>query len=92
MVTKGICVKHQWGRTDAPCIDCIKEQEEIDCTTFGPNTLAGCNQDGCPNRAAYRFTWPGRDEAGICAIHAEKAKVISNAMGFHLQLIPIGEV
>ena len=32
------------------------------------NYLSHCNQKGCDNEAMYRFTWPGRDEAGICAM------------------------
>ena len=51
-----------------------------------------CNQQGpppCPEPAAFRFTWPGKDEQGICALHAPKLKDIANALGLHLQLIPI---
>lgn len=45
----------------------------------------------CPNRAEYRFTWPGREESFVCMGHAEKVKNISNAMGFFCQLHPIHE-
>lgn len=48
-----------------------------------------CNQKGCSSPAAYRYTWPGTDEAGICEAHAEKAKAIASAMGLHLQMIPL---
>lgn len=43
----------------------------------------------CENAVMFRFIWPGRDEAYICLEHAEKLKGISNALGFHLQLIPV---
>jgi hypothetical protein len=48
-----------------------------------------CNQQGCENDGAYRFTWPGRDESCICAEHAPKLQSVAAAMGLHLQLIPI---
>lgn len=48
-----------------------------------------CNQVDCENPAAFRFTWPGRDEAGICVQHEPKLRGISFAMGLHLQIIPI---
>jgi hypothetical protein len=52
-------------------------------------TETPCKQVGCQNKAAYRFTWPGYDEAGICERHAEWAGDIAEAMGFHLELIPV---
>lgn len=48
-----------------------------------------CNQTNCERLAAFRFTWPGRDEDGICAQCAPKLRGVANAMGMHLQLIPI---
>ena len=48
-----------------------------------------CNQKDCENDAAFRFTWPGNDEAGICHEHAPKLKGVAEAMGLHLQLIPL---
>jgi hypothetical protein len=48
-----------------------------------------CNQQGCQNEAAFRFTWPGSDEAGICAQHAPKLDAVAQAMGLHLQVIPL---
>jgi len=51
--------------------------------------LDRCNQHDCEETAAYRFTWPGQDEAGICEQHANKLKSIANAMGFHCQIIPL---
>lgn len=48
-----------------------------------------CNQEGCECRPCYRFTWPGRDEAQICEVHSHKLRSVANAMGLHLQLIPL---
>lgn len=48
-----------------------------------------CNQEKCGCPARFRFTWPGRDEAGICELHAPKLKAVAEAIGMHLQLIPI---
>lgn len=43
----------------------------------------------CNEPAAFRYTWPGRDEATICSVHSEKLRAIAEAMGFPLQLIPV---
>lgn len=43
----------------------------------------------CEAAAAYRYTWPGRDESFICAEHSSKLRAVANAMGFPLQLIPL---
>lgn len=48
-----------------------------------------CQKPGCPEVAAVRFTWPGRDEASFCIACAVKAKAVADAMGFHLQFIPL---
>jgi hypothetical protein len=48
-----------------------------------------CNQDGCGDDAAFRFTWPGKDEAGICKAHAPKLMGVAEAMGMYVQLIPL---
>ncbi len=48
-----------------------------------------CNQDGCEDPAAFRFTWPGQDEAGICFGHVDQLSSVASALGFHLQIIPI---
>ncbi len=49
--------------------------------------MTTCNQHGCNEPAAYRFTWPGQDEAGICEVHAVKLRAIAAAIGLPLQLI-----
>ena len=48
-----------------------------------------CNQGGCGKPAAFRFTWPGRDEAGICEGHAPALRNIASAIGCYVKLIPI---
>ena len=44
----------------------------------------------CENNAAFRFTWPGRDESHICIEHAAWLRRVADALGMHLQLIPLG--
>lgn len=51
--------------------------------------ISECNQHNCNAAAAYRFTWPGQDEAGICEEHSQKLRALAQAMGFHIQLIPL---
>lgn len=48
-----------------------------------------CNQDGCEEPAAFRFTWPGKDEDGICGGHVDQLRGLASAMGLHLEVIPI---
>jgi hypothetical protein len=48
-----------------------------------------CNQANCSNVASYLFTWPGSDEAGICAEHVGKLRGIAAAMGLPLQVKPL---
>lgn len=45
----------------------------------------------CPAPAAYRYTWPGGDEARICEEHSAHMRGVARAMGMHLQLIPLNE-
>lgn len=47
------------------------------------------SNETCSNPAAYRYTWPGRDEQTICKEHSEKLRAVSAAMGLHLQLIEV---
>ena len=37
----------------------------------------------------FRYTWPGRDEAYACVEHAKQLKNVAQALGFHLQMIPL---
>lgn len=48
-----------------------------------------CRQSGCKNYAAYRFTWPGRDESFICNEHKPKLEATAQILGMHLQIIPL---
>lgn len=48
-----------------------------------------CAQRGCESRAAYRYTWPGRDEAGVCVGHETGLRALAASMGLPLQLIPL---
>jgi hypothetical protein len=48
-----------------------------------------CNQSDCDSPPVFRFTWPGKDEARICAIHAVKLRGVANAMGLYVQLIQL---
>ncbi len=54
--------------------------------------LKKCNQTGCDEPSAFLFTWPGRDQAGICAEHAPKMRAVADAMGCYVQLIPVVHV
>lgn len=48
-----------------------------------------CSQVDCDAPSVFRYTWPGQNEAGICAVHAIKQQNICNAMGLYVQLIPL---
>lgn len=43
----------------------------------------------CTNLAMYRYTWPGSNESFICDDHMPKLKTIADAIGLHLQIIPL---
>jgi hypothetical protein len=45
----------------------------------------------CEKPAIARYTWPGRDETGICADHLAKLQVVAEAMGLPLQIIDLEE-
>jgi hypothetical protein len=46
-------------------------------------------QRRCGEHAAFRYTWPGKDEAHICIDCATRLMTVANAIGLHLQLIPL---
>ena len=50
-----------------------------------------CNQSNCGALPVVRFTWPGRDEAFACTVHARQLERLADALGFHLQIIPLSE-
>lgn len=43
----------------------------------------------CKEPARFRFTWPGRDETLICETHLPKLRAVAQALGLHLQIIPL---
>lgn len=43
----------------------------------------------CGEHAAFRYTWPGRDEAHVCIECAQKVSGVANAIGLYVQLIPL---
>ncbi len=43
----------------------------------------------CNELADYRYTWPGSDESFICENHSSQLLVVANAIGLHLQIIPL---
>lgn len=48
-----------------------------------------CSQEGCSEPGAYRYTWPGKDEALACQKHAVPIQGLAAAMGMHIQTIPL---
>ena len=48
-----------------------------------------CIQQDCKVNAAYRYTWPGRVEAGACVEHARWITTIAESIEVHLQLIEV---
>jgi hypothetical protein len=48
-----------------------------------------CRQPDCKDPAAFRYTWPGKDESYICAIHAVQLEKVASAIGLHQQFIPL---
>jgi hypothetical protein len=48
-----------------------------------------CGSKDCANYASHRYTWPGKDEAAICESCAGKLRGVANAIGLHVQLIPL---
>ncbi len=56
---------------------------------FEVEQLKRCNQKGCNDIPAYRFTWPGTNEAAVCENHSRYVKGVASALGMYIQLIPI---
>lgn len=50
-----------------------------------------CSQKSppCQSPPAFRYTWPGRDEAFVCAVHAVGLSRVASGMGLRLQQIPL---
>lgn len=51
--------------------------------------MGTCNQANCETPGAFRFTWPGNDEAEICWEHVPKLAAVASAMGLHLEIRPV---
>ncbi|MCI0489363.1 MAG: hypothetical protein L0229_22450 [Blastocatellia bacterium] len=45
----------------------------------------------CENKAAYRYTWPSKDESVICLAHSFKLRGVAEKIGLHLQLIKLDD-
>lgn len=43
----------------------------------------------CGDHAAFRYTWPGRDESFCCVEHGLQLMKLADAMGLGLQFIPL---
>lgn len=43
----------------------------------------------CDKFAAFRYTWPGRDESHICVNHAIRLARVADAIGLYVQFIPM---
>ena len=48
-------------------------------------------ENKCKNLAKYRFTWPGADESLICEEHVVGLRIVADAIGLSLQIIPLSE-
>ena len=65
----------------------------MDCTKSSTSPSPRlCAQSECSSPAAFRFTWPGRDESVICATHVHTLEAVARAMGLHLQVFHLEEV
>ena len=47
-----------------------------------------CAQRDCDEPTAFLYTWPGRDQAGVCVGHSGYLQRVAEAMDLHLQLLP----
>ena len=52
-------------------------------------TIVGPNDERCGEPPAFRFTWPGKDEAYACQACAQKIRAVARAIEMHLQMIPL---
>lgn len=53
------------------------------------STAVNCETNTCQGEAAFRFTWPGRNEMHVCARCAARAVGVAEAMGFDLECKPL---
>jgi hypothetical protein len=66
------------------------EMSRADTTGDAMKCRQNSSDGQCENDAAYRFTWPGSDESVICEEHVGKLRGVANAMGFYIQIRPLG--
>lgn len=77
--------------TDASCCDEM-QLHGADLVELARRPVLTCNVRSatpghdCRNPAAYRYTWPGREPAYVCAIHVERLRDHADAAGVDLQL------
>jgi len=48
-----------------------------------------CSQPDCDSPAAFRYTWPGRDEARVCLMCSARVSALASWLSLHLQFIPL---
>ncbi len=48
-----------------------------------------CCQEKCENDAAFKYTWPGKDESYSCFECSLKVAGLAQVMGLHLQVRPM---
>lgn len=48
-----------------------------------------CETNMCEGFAAWRYTWPGRNETRVCTRCAARAVGVAEAMGFDLEVKPL---
>ena len=63
----------------------------MSCNQKSSSRRNGDGETVCGKPGAYRYTWPGNDEAEICQEHTAHLRGVARALGLHLQLIPINE-
>jgi hypothetical protein len=49
-----------------------------------------CGQQLCTENATHRMAWPGSPPSLVCAAHGQKAKATAEALGFDVNLQPLG--
>jgi len=47
------------------------------------------NETLCGEHAAFRYTWPGRDESYCCIEHGSQLQRVADAIGCYVQMIPL---
>ena len=53
------------------------------------NQTTRCSQENCDQPGFYRYTWPGKDQALACPMHAEAISHVASAMGFPIEMISL---